>query len=190
MFWRGPILVLGESGAIGIAAAVVHLLLARRLRVPRPIVDLLLLVLLAEATFRVDLWLPFAALGFGAALGRAGEPAPSLPAAGRWLFVETPFLLIVTTAFAPNVFVDSLVAPSVIVAAGLGVFLAVTRSRTTGGRELVTGPGLLFLGLTLTVRLDPRMGPIGRYVVDFALPAWVLLRLVMTGLERRDRRAA
>ncbi|MGH2570682.1 MAG: hypothetical protein ACRDGR_05610, partial [bacterium] len=93
LFWRWPILVLGESGALGIAAAVVHLLLARRLRVPRPVVDLVLLVLLAETATRVELWLPFAALGFGAALGRAGEPAPGVPARGRWLFDETPFLL-------------------------------------------------------------------------------------------------
>lgn len=183
LFWRGPILVLGESGALGIAAAVLHLLLARRFRVPRVVVDLVLLVLLAEATVRVDLWLPFAALGFGAALGRAGEPAPGMPAGP--LFAETPFVLMVGLAFAPNLFAREMLFPALLVAVTLAALLALVRARMTGGRELVTGPGLLFLGLTLTVRLDPRMGPVALYVVDFALPAWALLRLVMVVLERR-----
>jgi hypothetical protein len=188
LFWRGPILVLGESGAIGIAAAVVHLLLSRKLRVPKGIVDLALLVLMAEATARVDLWLPFAALGFGAALGRAGEAAPRLPAARRWLFVETPFVLMVALSFAPHLFASQVAVPALLVATALVVLLVVVRSRMLGGRVLVTGPGLLFLGLTLTVRLDPRMGPVAHYIVDFALPAWILLRVVMVVLERRDRR--
>jgi len=188
LFWRGPILVLGESGALGVAAAVIHLLLVRRLGAPRGIVDVVLLALLAEAAARFDLWLPFAALGFGAAIGRAGEPGPTLPAARRWLFAETPFLLTVALSFAPRLYADSLVLPSLAVAAGLAVFLLVVRARTAGGRELVTGPGLLFLGLTLTVRLDPRMGPLARYTVDFALPAWVLLRLVVVAAERRRPR--
>jgi hypothetical protein len=189
LFWRGPILVLGESGALGIAAAVVHLLLARRLRLPRPAVDLMLLALLAEAATRFELWLPFSALGFGAALGRAGDPAPRAPAVGRWLFDETPFLLVVALSFAPRLYADTVALPSVVVAAGLAGFLLLLRARMVGGRQLVTGPGLLFLGLTLTVRLDPRMGPVARYTVDFALPAWVLLRLVVAAAERRERRA-
>jgi hypothetical protein len=188
LFWRGPILVLGESGALGIAGAVVHLLLARRLRVPRPAVDLVLLALLAETTTRFELWLPFSALGFGAALGRAGEPAPSVPTGGRWLFDETPFVLIVGLSFAPHLYAEAMALPSVVVAVGLAALLLLLRARMPGGRELVTGPGLLFLGLTLTVRLDPRMGPVARYTVDFALPAWILLRLVMAAVERRAKR--
>ena len=186
VFWRGPVLVLGESGALGVAAAVVHLLLVRRLRAPQRLTIVLLLMLLTAAAFRVHLWLPFAALGFGIALGRVDEPGPKVPAGGDWLFSETPFLLVVAGTFAPHLFRETMALPSVVVAGLLAALLIVVRGRMLGGRVLVTGPGLLFLGLTLTVRLDPRMGPVARYTVDFALPAWILLRLVMAFLVRRE----
>ncbi len=189
LFWRGPVLVLGESGALGVAAAVVHLLLVRKAKLPRGPVGLMLFGLLVEAAVRGQLWLPFTALGFGVALGRAGEPAPSFRG-HRWLFAETPFLLVVALSFAPTLFMETAALSSVVVAVALAGFLLAVRARVPGGHELVTGPGLLFLGLTLTVRLDPRMGPLARYTVDFALPAWILLRLVMVGVERRERKRA
>ena len=91
--------------------------------------------------------------------------------------------------FAPDLFVESVWVPALIHAAALVLLLLGVRRWAPGGRELVTGPGLLFLGLTLTVRLDASMSPITRYAVDFALPAWVLLRITMMVIRRRARSA-
>jgi len=184
-FWRGPILVLGESGALGVAAAVVALSLSRRARIARRIVAPVVLAAAAAAAFRLDLWPPFAALGFGAVLGRTGEPAWRVP--HQAIFSELPFVLLVAATFAPDLFLESVAGPAVLHALALAALLLVVRARVPGGRELVTGPGLLFLGLTLSVRLDGRMAPITRYAVDFALPAWIFLRVVMAVVNRRAR---
>jgi hypothetical protein len=184
--WRGPLLVLGESGALGFGVGVLYLLLVRRLRLPAWLAALLVLTALAIFAFRFRLWLPFSGLGFGMALGRVREPGPRLRLASP-LYSEAPFLLLVAAAFAPDLFLESLVKPAALHAAGLVVLLLAVRRWVRGGRELVTGPGLLFLGLTLTVRLDGRMGPLTRYTVDLALPAWVLLRLLVRVIEIRAR---
>jgi hypothetical protein len=183
--WRGPVLVLGESGALGVGAAVAFLALSRRARVPRAVAAVLVLLAATAGSFRWDLWAPFVALGFGAALGRAGEAEWRLP--HRAVFSEVPFVLLVAITFAPDLFGESLAVPSLLFAAALGVLLVVVRAVVPGGRELVTGPGLLFLGLTLCVRLDGRMSPVTRYAVDFALPAWVLLRAEMAIIRRASR---
>jgi hypothetical protein len=94
-----------------------------------------------------------------------------------WVYSELPFVLLVGLAFAPDLWLESLVVPSLVHAVYLGALLLLARTRTKEGRLLATGPGLLFLGLALTVRLDRRMGPLMRATLDFALPAWVLLRL-------------
>jgi hypothetical protein len=180
LFWHGPVLILGESGALGVGMGVLYLLLTRKLRVPKPIVAPILLALLAEAVFHTHLWLPFAFLGAGIALGRAGEPAPRIPGV-RLLFDESTFLLLGGLVFAPDLFRESIAVPVILHAVWLSLLLLAIRARVPGGRDLVSGPGLLFLGLALTVRLDRRMGPLARYTIDFALPAWVVLRMTMTG---------
>jgi hypothetical protein len=185
LFWRDPILVLGESGALGVAAAVVSLALARRARIPRRVVMPAVLIAATAAAFRLDLWPPFTALGFGAVLGRTGEAEWRVP--HRALFSETPFVLLVALTFAPELFVESVVWPALLHALALAALLLLVRTRAPGGRALVTGPGLLFLGLTLSVRLDGRMAPITRYAVDFALPAWIILRAEMAMINRRAR---
>jgi hypothetical protein len=185
LFWREPVLVLGESGALGVASAVVALALARRARIPRPIVMPVVLAAAAAAAFRLDLWPPFAALGFGAVLGRSGEAEWRIP--HRALFSDAPFVLLVGVTFAPDLFLESVAGPAILHALALVALLLVVRARVPGGRELVTGPGLLFLGLTLSVRLDGQMTPITRYAVDFALPAWIILRIVMVTISRRAR---
>jgi hypothetical protein len=185
VIWRDPILELGESGALGVAAAVVALSLSRRARIPRRIVLPVVLVAAGAAAFRLDLWPPFAALGFGAVLGRADEPAWRIPHGA--VFSEVPFVLLVAATFAPELFLESVALPSILHAAALVGLLLVVRARVPGGKELVTGPGLLFLGLTLSVRLDRQMAPITRYAVDFALPAWIVLRAAMAVITRRAR---
>jgi hypothetical protein len=138
--------------------------------------------------FRYALWPPFVALGFGVILGRAGEPKLPLPFAERdGAFSELPFVLVAGMAFAPDLFFESLVAPSLLHAAYLAVILVLARLRMPEGKRLVTGPGLLFLGLVLTVRLDKRMGPLMRATVDFALPAWVLLRAGWAAVSWAER---
>ncbi|NNE43331.1 MAG: hypothetical protein HKN12_03915 [Gemmatimonadetes bacterium] len=183
--WRGPVLVLGESGAIGCAAAILFLVLTRNLRLPRWLAASVVLWAAAEATFRLSLWPPFAALGFGVILGRTAERPWKVP--HRALFREEPFLLLVALSFAPDLFRESVWLPALLNAVVLVALLLAVRRWIPGGRELVTGPGLLFLGLTLAVRLDGRMSPITRYAVDFALPAWILLRLTMIVIRRRAR---
>lgn len=195
---REPVLVLGESGAFGVAVGVLYLALTRQVlrrgvrksppgassAVPRLVafvsvaIGTILFLALMERSLRYLLWPPFAALGFGAILGRAGELHLPLPGADRdWVYSELPFVLLVGLAFAPDLWLESLVVPSLVHAAYLGAILVLVRTRTKEGRLLATGPGLLFLGLALTVRLDRRMGPLMRTTLDFALPAWVLLRL-------------
>jgi hypothetical protein len=189
LFWRGPVLILGESGALGVAVAVLHVFLTRRVRLPRVPVGLVLFVALAAASFRFDLWFPFAALGSGIVLGRTGEPEWRRPSPGP-LFAEAPLLLIGGCVFAPDLFRDTVAGPAALHAVWLTVLLLAIRSRFPGGRHLVTGPGFLFLGLALTVRLDPRMGPLTRYTIDFALPAWVLARAVLRGVRWWETRAS
>jgi hypothetical protein len=185
LIWRGPVLVLGESGALGVGAGVLYLALVRRVRLPSLVVAFVVLTALSIFAFRFRLWLPFAALGFGIAIGRVNDPGPRLRGASS-LYSEMPFLLLVAATFAPDLFLASLVKPAILHAVGLAALLLAVRRWVPGGRDLVTGPGLLFLGLTLTVRLDGRMGPLTRYTVDLALPAWVLLRLLMRVIESRD----
>lgn len=184
--WKSPTLVLVESGALGVIGALVWVALTRRARLPRVAVTIVVWIALAEAAFGQKLWPPFTALGFGAVLGKTGVPAWRLPG-GRAIFAEAPFVLIVAAGFAPDLWSSSVAAPSLLHLAALAVLLLAVRAWAPGGRALVTGPGLLFLGLALTVRLDRSMGPITRYVVDFALPAWAGLRLLMWGLARPRR---
>jgi hypothetical protein len=201
-FWRMPVLVLAESGALGVATAVIHRFLVRRLGAPALPALLVLGVLAVEFAFRAELWLPFTGLGLGIALGRMGSRVAPLPAAA---FSELPLLLTASLAFAPDLFAESLAGPVLAHTAFLAVVLVVARAvhgrvgRAAGaavGGEVgaapsatpwVTGPGFLFLGLTLAVRLDGRMGPLTRYTIDFALPAWIVLRSLVAALERRGR---
>lgn len=185
VLWRDPVLELGESGALGVASGVVALLLSRRARIPRRIVMPVVLLAAGAAAFRLDLWPPFTALGFGAVLGRSDERPWRIPHGA--VFAEVPFALLVAATFAPELFFESVALPSLLHAAALAALLLVVRARMPGGRALVTGPGLLFLGLTLSVRLDRQMAPITRYAVDFALPAWVVLRAAMAVINRRAR---
>ncbi len=200
VLWRGPVLILGESGALGVAGAVTYLAATRALRLPRGVTGLLALGAVVAFASKHELWAPFAGLGFGIALGRTNEPEPRLPSP-RWearaagaIFSEAPFLLLVGLAFAPDLYFDSVLIPSIVLASWLAAILLTVRARVPGGRELVTGPGLLFLALTLTVRLDNRMSPITRSTVDLALPAWILLRggaALAGGLRRgRERRSS
>lgn len=190
IIWRGPLLVLGESGALGVAGALVWLLLVRRVRVPRGVAATVVLAVLAERSIGLKLWPPFTALGFGIILGRTGEAPWRLPRAAGGLFSEAPFALLVAATSAPDLFRESVALPATANVAVLAALLLLVRSRVPGGRALVTGPGLLFLGLTLTVRLDGAMGPIRRYAVDFALPAWIVLRLLMAWLSRSRARSS
>ncbi|MFN8177730.1 MAG: hypothetical protein U0167_07380 [bacterium] len=206
--WKEPILVLGESGAFGVAMGVLYLLVTRRiLRRGRRsaatgdapwsfgwveiLFGSLFFAVLMELSLRYVLWPPFTALGFGAVLGRAGVPRLPVPGSDRsFAYSELPFLALMGLAFAPDLWVQSLIGPSLLHAAYLGAILLVVRARTREGRALTTGPGLLFLGLALTARLDRRMGPLMRATLDFALPAWVLLRLAwVIGANRSKLRA-
>jgi hypothetical protein len=183
--WRDPILVLGESGALGVAVAVAHLALTRRARLPGRAVGLVAFVTLLALAFAWHLWPPFAALGFGIALGRAGEERLPVPLAGHRVFAsDLPLALLAGAAFAPDLWLRSLVLPSVLVAGVGATLLAAVRFALPGRAALVTGPGLLFLGLTLAVRLDPRMGPLGRMTIDLALPLWLATRLTFAALQR------
>jgi hypothetical protein len=177
VLWRDPILVLGESGAFGVLAGVLYLAATRALQIPRYVAGVALLGAAMILSLVVALWPPFAALGFGAVLGRAGEPDLPVPGAAKAAaYSELPFLLLVGLTFAPDLWRESLVGPSLWHAVYLGALLVAARWGTKQGRRLVTGPGLLFLGLALSVRLDTRMGPLMRATIDFALPAWVILR--------------
>jgi hypothetical protein len=181
--WRQPLLVLVESGALGFIAALLWVAATRRARLPRFPVTIVLAIAAMEVAFSQKLWPPFTALGFGAALGKMGVAEWRLPGS-RAIFSEAPFVLIVAAAFAPDLWQDSMAGPSLLHLAALAALLLLVRAKAPGGRALVTGPGLLFLGLALTVRLDRAMGPITRYAVDFALPAWAGLRLLMWILEQ------
>lgn len=186
--WRGPVLVLGESGAVGVFTAVLYLFLTRRLGAPRWLVGIVLVACIAAICWALDLWVPFAGLGFGIALGRAGEAALPVPGASRpAMFSELPFALLAALAFAPQLWWDSLLIPSLLHAAYLAVLVLLVRHRIAGGDRLVTGPGLLFLGLALAVRLDGRMGPLARVTLDFALPAWIAVRMAVAWTRRPAR---
>jgi hypothetical protein len=178
--WRGPVLVLGESGSFGVFSAVLFLFLTRVLRLPRVPTAVVLLLAVAWVCYEAFLWLPFTGLGFGMALGRAGEPNMPLPFADRNApYSEHPFALLAALSFAPHLWWTTLAWPSLLHAAMLCVLVVLVRWRTPGGKRLVTGPGFLFLGLALSVRLDGRMGPIALTAIDFALPAWVAVRAVV-----------
>jgi hypothetical protein len=184
--WRGPLLILGESGALGAICGIVFLLFTRRLRVPRFLAAILTVCAIVAIAWHYKLWLPFAGLGYGIALGRVRDRAWRFPE--TWTnaaFSESPFLLLVGLTFAPDLYFDSVLVPSMIHALWLAAILYSVRRWIPGGRELVTGPGLLFLGLTLSVRLDNRMSPITRSTIDFALPAWIFLRSVLYLEQRR-----
>jgi hypothetical protein len=186
-FWRTPVLVLGESGALGVGVAMIYVFLTRRWNAPKLLVLLVLVVVAIEATFRAALWLPFTGLGMGIALGRMGAWVPRIPKA---LFSDLPFLLTATLAFAPDLFFETLTVPVLAHTLYLATILAFVRYRTRGRGDWVTGPGILFLGLTLAVRLDGRMSPLTRYTVDFALPAWIVLRSLLAVERRFERRRA
>jgi hypothetical protein len=185
VLWRGPVLILGESGALGVIGAIAYLLLTRTLRFARAAAAPATLAALAALSWRYELWLPFAGLGYGIALGRVHEKAWRLP---EWilglLFSEASFLLLVAIAFAPALF-ESVMMAAIVNAIWLAAILFSVRAWIPGGRVLVTGPGLLFLGLTLSVRLDNRMSPITRSTIDLALPAWIVLRSALHLVQRR-----
>lgn len=181
--WRSPIIVLGESGALGVALAVLHLFASRRLGFPRLAALVASAVGLVAIVDHAMLWMPFAALGYGIVLGRAGEPR--VPFGTGWMFAETPFLLLATLTFAPDLFVDDLAGPALGYAAGTAALVLAARAWHPRGPLMVTGPGLLFLGLAVVLRLDGRMSPITRYVIDFALPAWIVSRVAIALVERR-----
>jgi len=183
---RQPILVLVESGALGVFSALIWVALTRRARLPRLPVTVVLAILAMEVAFSQKLWLPFTALGFGGALGKMGVAEWKLPGS-RAIFSEAPFALIVGASFAPDLWSRMMAGPSLAHLAALAALLLLVRAKAPGGKALVTGPGVLFLGLALTVRLDRAMGPITRYTVDFALPAWAGLRVLMWALERRRK---
>jgi len=184
--FRQPILVLVESGALGVISALIWVALTRRARLPRLPVTVVLAVLAMEVAFSQKLWPPFTALGFGGALGKMGVDEWRIPGS-RAIFSEAPFALIVGAGFAPDLWSSMMAGPSLLHLAALAALLLVVRAAAPGGKALVTGPGVLFLGLALTVRLDRAMGPITRYVVDYALPAWAGLRVLMWALTRRAR---
>lgn len=191
LVWRGPTLILGESGALGVLSAVIFLLVTRKLRFPRRLTGSVIFVLLAWLCPGLILWLPFAALGFGIVVGRAGERRLPLPFTGlAALYSELPFALLAALSFAPDLWVHSLVLPSLLHAAFLCALVLLVRWKAPGGAHLVTGPGLLFLGLTLTVRLDARMGPLTHPTVDFALPAWLMVRAALALVGKWETRRA
>ncbi len=186
--WRGPILILGESGALGVAVGVLFLALTRRARLPRRVAGTVLILGVAAACLEWQLWAPFAGLGLGIILGRAGEPALPVPAAERgWMDSELPFAFVASFAFAPDLWKDELVTTSLLHAVWVTVVLLVVRARVPDGKRLVTGPGLLFLALAVAIRLDRRMGPLTRTTLDLALPAWILARGVLAMLQWRER---
>lgn len=187
-FWRNPILVLGESGALGAGLVVLGLFLTRRLRAPKLPVGIVLALVLLGACLRLKLWIPFATYGAGIALGRAAATLSFARFPSRALHDETPFVLIAGLSFAPDLFRDVLAPGSFLYSCGLASVVLWIRQRSPHGRELVTGPGLLFLGLTLTLRLDPELSPLPRYVIDFALPAWALTRFLLWCAQTRERR--
>lgn len=183
--WRGPVLVLGESGAFGVFAATLYLFLTRVAKLPRVPTAFVLLLGAAWVCKEAYLWLPFTGLGFGIALGRAGEPSMPLPFADRNApYSEHPFALLAALSFAPDLWIRTLAWPSILHAALLSALVVVVRWRVPGGKRLVTGPGFLFLGLALAVRLDGRMGPIALTAIDFALPAWLAVRLAVAVVHR------
>jgi hypothetical protein len=186
VLWRGPVLILGESGALGVICAIAFLLLTRTFRCPRMAAALATLAALAAVSWRYELWLPFAGLGYGIALGRTHESPWRIP---EWIlslvFSEASFLLLVAIAFAPALFFESVILAAVVNAIWLAAILFSVRAWNPRGKELVTGPGLLFLGLTLAVRLDNRMSPITRSTIDLALPAWIVLRSALHLAQRR-----
>lgn len=184
--WRGPILVLGESGALGAICGIVFLLFARTLRLPRILSAIVSLFAMVGFAWHYELWLPFAGLGYGIALGRVRESPWRFPdSLANAFFSESPFLLLVALAFAPDLYLDTVLVPSILHAIWLGAIVFAVYRWFPGGKELVTGPGLLFLGLTLSVRLYSRVSPITRSTIDFALPAWILLRLAIDLGRRR-----
>jgi hypothetical protein len=186
--WRGPILVLGESGALGVAIAVIFLALTRALRGPRWLFGTIALVGLAFACLRFQLWAPFGGLGFGIILGRAGEPGLPVPFTDRGApYSELPFAFLAAFCFAPDLWRGSLVLTSMLHAAWVTTILLIVRSRVPDGKRLVSGPGLLFLGLALAIRLDRRMGPLTRTTIDLALPAWIVARAALVLVRRRER---
>ena len=187
LFWRGPLLILGESGALGVGLAVLLRLLTRPLRLPGLPTTIAIFAAMTWLCFRFDLWLPFTALGAGIVLGRTSRAMPRWPMPGA-IFSEAPFLLLGGWVFAPDLFRETVAGPALLHALWLTALLVAIRARFPGGRHLVSGPGFLFLGLALTVRLDPRMGPLTRYTIDFAIPAWLLARSVMRGLTWVERR--
>ncbi|MCA9753445.1 MAG: hypothetical protein KC591_14720, partial [Gemmatimonadetes bacterium] len=89
---------------------------------------------------------------------------------------EWPLLFLAGLAYAPHLLRDSLVVPALWVTAVAVALAVLARLRLASGETLVTGPGLLFLALALSVRLDPRMGPLGRVTIDLALPVWFAVR--------------
>lgn len=192
VLWRGPVLILGESGALGLIGALGYLLLSRELRLSRWIAGVLAAAATVALAWRYSLWLPFAGLGMGIALGRTHEKTPRF--GERWknlVFSEGPFLLLVALAFAPDLYFESVMKPSWVTAAWLAAVVGAVFLWIPNGRALVTGPGLLFLALTLTVRLDNRMSPITRSTVDLALPAWIVLRGSAALIRRvRERKSS
>jgi hypothetical protein len=186
VLWRGPLLVLGESGALGVATAVAALLLTRRLRLPVLAVGTVLFAVAFWLALDWKLWPPFAALGFGIALGRAGMAELPVPFAGSpVLCSEIPLLLLAGMSYAPDLWRESLLLPSLAWAVAVTSLALAARAWLPRGRGLVTGPGLLFLGLAVAVRLDPRMGPLGRVTIDFAVPAWLVGRIAFTAVQSR-----
>ena len=186
VLWRGPLLVLGESGALGVAAAVATLALTRRARLPALPTGTLLFAVALWFAYDWMLWPPFTALGFGITLGRAGEVRLPVPFAGSpVLCSEIPLLFLAGLSYAPDLWRESLLVPSLGWAAGMTALALAARAWLPRGRDLVTGPGLLFLGLAVAVRLDPRMGPLGRVTIDFAVPAWLVGRLVFAVVQSR-----
>jgi hypothetical protein len=188
--WRGPILILGESGALGAICGIVFLLFTRTFRWPRMFSAIISLLAMVIAAWHYELWLPFAGLGYGIALGRVlDRPWKISELFVSAAFSESAFLLLVALTFAPDLYLDSVLVPSILHAVWLGIIVFAVHRWVPGGKELVTGPGLLFLGLTLSVRLYGRVGPITRSTIDFALPAWIFLRLALDlGRRRKSSR--
>ena len=84
---RHPILVLVESGALGVIAALVWVALTRRARLPRFPVTVVVAILAMEIAFSQKLWPPFTALGFGGALGKMSVDEWKVPGS-RAIFEE------------------------------------------------------------------------------------------------------
>ena len=134
--------------------------------------------------FEWILWAPFAAVGFGITLGRAGEERlPVVFSEARALRAEWPLVVLFGLLFAPDIWRDSLINATLAYAIGTALLLVLAYRWLPGGRHLVTGPGLIFLGLAVAVRLDPRMGPIGRPVIDLALGMFLAARFTLPALR-------